>query len=108
MGKTGILQVRLPGVGVFDGAKTEQVKSTEFWGMRFLSNSSPYQTSLSFSVAGMQKKGQGCSGGVCHLTEAQGADFVHGLQALVILVAIGVPCLVALVTAAAFAFFRRG
>jgi len=47
-------------------------------------------------------------GGACQLTEAQGADFVNGLQALVILVAIGVPCLVALVTAASLAFFRRG
>jgi hypothetical protein len=49
-----------------------------------------------------------CPGGVCELTEAQGVDFVNGVQALVILVAIGVPCLVALVTGVSFLFFRRG
>ena len=45
-------------------------------------------------------------GGVCFVTEAQGAEFVNGVQTAVILLGIGVPCLVACVTALVFLFLR--
>ena len=51
--------------------------------------------------------GCGAGGGVCQLTEAQGVDFVNGVNTLVILAAVGVPCLVALVTGLSFLFFAR-
>jgi hypothetical protein len=42
------------------------------------------------------------------VTEAQGAEFLNGLQTLVVMMAIVLPCSVALVVAGVFAFFRRG
>ena len=46
--------------------------------------------------------------GGCQVTEAQGAEFLNGVQAVVILLAVAVPCLVASVTALVFLFFHRG
>jgi len=42
------------------------------------------------------------------VTEAQGVEFVNGIHTAVMLLAIGIPCLVALVVAVGFSFFNRG
>lgn len=46
-------------------------------------------------------------GGDCSVTEAQGAEFVNGINTAVLLLAIGIPCLVGLFVAGMLVFFNR-